>query len=46
VYAGLTVVSGIKDLVLDSPVPVVFDHFGGARAALGVDQPGFAIFSN
>jgi predicted TIM-barrel fold metal-dependent hydrolase len=42
VYAGMVVVSGIKDLVLDSPVPVVFDHFGGARAALGVDQPGFA----
>jgi predicted TIM-barrel fold metal-dependent hydrolase len=41
VYAGLAVVSGIKDLVLDSPVPVVFDHFGGARAALGVEQPGF-----
>ena len=42
IYAGLAVVSGIKDLVLDSPVPVVFDHFGGARAALGIDQPGFA----
>jgi len=42
VYAGLAVVSAIKALVLDSPVPVVFDHFGGARAALGVDQPGFA----
>jgi predicted TIM-barrel fold metal-dependent hydrolase len=42
VYAGLAVVSGMKDLVLDSPVPVVFDHFGGARAALGVEQPGFA----
>jgi len=42
VYAGLGVVAGIKDLVLDSPVPVVFDHFGGARAALGVDQLGFA----
>ena len=25
------------------PVPVVFDHFGGAQAALGVDQPGFTI---
>jgi predicted TIM-barrel fold metal-dependent hydrolase len=23
-------------------VPVVFDHFGGATAAGGVDQPGFA----
>ena len=42
VYAGLAMVSGLKDLVLDSPVPVVFDHFGGARAALGLAQPGFA----
>jgi predicted TIM-barrel fold metal-dependent hydrolase len=42
VYAGLAVVSGLKNLVLDSPVPVVFDHFGGARAALGLEQPGFA----
>ena len=42
VYAGLAVVSAIKDLVLDAPVPVVFDHFGGARAALGLEQPGFA----
>ena len=25
-----------------SPVPVVFDHFGGAKAALGAEQPGFA----
>jgi predicted TIM-barrel fold metal-dependent hydrolase len=42
IYAGLAVVAGIKDLVLDSPVPVVFDHFGGLRAALGLEQPGFA----
>jgi predicted TIM-barrel fold metal-dependent hydrolase len=42
VYAGLAVVSGLKNLVLDSPVPVVFDHFGGARAALGLEQSGFA----
>jgi len=42
VYSGLAVVSAIKDLVLDAPMPVVFDHFGGARAALGLDQPGFA----
>lgn len=41
-YAGLAVVSAIKDLVQASPVPVVFDHFGGADAALGLDQPGFA----
>jgi predicted TIM-barrel fold metal-dependent hydrolase len=36
------VIAGIKDLVQASPVPVVFDHFGGAQAALGVHQPGFA----
>jgi predicted TIM-barrel fold metal-dependent hydrolase len=42
VYASLAVVSGLKDLVLDAPMPVVFDHFGGARAALGLQQPGFA----
>ena len=37
----LAVVSGIKDVVRDSPVPVVFDHFGAAQAALGLEQPGF-----
>ena len=42
IYAAPAVVSGIKDLVLASLVPVVFDHFGGAQASLGVDQPGFA----
>ncbi len=41
IYAGLAVVSRIKDLVLDSPVPVVFDHFGGLQAKLGLEQPGF-----
>src|SRR5207245_3859373 len=25
-----------------APVPFVFDHFGGAQAALGIDQPGFS----
>jgi predicted TIM-barrel fold metal-dependent hydrolase len=41
-YTNLAVISGIKDLVLAAPVPVVFDHFGGAQAALGLEQPGFA----
>lgn len=35
------VIAGIKGAVLDLPVPVVFDHFGGALAAAGVNQPGF-----
>ena len=42
IFARLDVVAAIKDLVLEAPVPVVFDHFGGAKAALGVEQPGFA----
>jgi predicted TIM-barrel fold metal-dependent hydrolase len=42
INTGLAVVSGLKDLVLDSQRPVVFDHFGGLQAALGLDQPGFA----
>ncbi len=41
-FTGLTMISAIKDLVASSPVPVVFDHFGGARAELGREQPGFA----
>ena len=41
-YTTLPLISAIKDQVLASPVPAVFDHFGGAVAALGVDQPGFA----
>ena len=41
-FTGLTMISAIKDLVASAPVPVVFDHFGGARAELGPEQPGFA----
>jgi predicted TIM-barrel fold metal-dependent hydrolase len=41
-FTSLQMISAIKDLVAASPVPVVFDHFGGAQAELGLDQPGFA----
>ena len=41
-FTSLAMIAAIKDLVAASPVPVVFDHFGGAQAALGVDQPGFS----
>ena len=41
-FTSLAMISAIRDLVAASPVPVVFDHFGGAQAALGVGQPGFA----
>jgi predicted TIM-barrel fold metal-dependent hydrolase len=41
VYASLPVIAGLSDIVLASPVPVVFDHFGGAQGAAGLQQPGF-----
>jgi predicted TIM-barrel fold metal-dependent hydrolase len=41
-YTSLAMISALKDSFAASPVPVVFDHFGGAQAELGVDQPGFA----
>lgn len=41
-YANLAVIANIGDLVTNSPAPFVFDHFGGAKAALGLDQPGFS----
>jgi predicted TIM-barrel fold metal-dependent hydrolase len=42
VYGTLPLIAALKELVRDAPVPVVIDHFGGAQAALGVNQPGFA----
>jgi predicted TIM-barrel fold metal-dependent hydrolase len=41
-YTSLAIIAAIKDIVMDSPAPVVFDHFGGALAAQGTGQPGFA----
>ena len=46
IFTRPSVIEGIEDLVLKSPVPVVFDHFGGAQAARGVQQPGFAALVN
>jgi predicted TIM-barrel fold metal-dependent hydrolase len=42
IYTALPLVSAIKDILATSPVPVVFDHFAGAEAELGLEQPGFA----
>jgi predicted TIM-barrel fold metal-dependent hydrolase len=41
-YTDTPMISAIKDQVVTSPVPAVFDHFGGAAAKLGLSQPGFA----
>jgi predicted TIM-barrel fold metal-dependent hydrolase/predicted NBD/HSP70 family sugar kinase len=42
VYTELSVIAALADEVPRLGVPIVFDHFGGAQAAGGVDQPGFA----
>jgi predicted TIM-barrel fold metal-dependent hydrolase len=41
VYTRPSVIEAMADLVAASPVPVVFDHFGGAKSAFGVQQAGF-----
>ena len=42
VYTNVALISAIREVVADLPVPVVFDHFGGAQGEDGLDQPGFA----
>ena len=39
---NLAMIAAIKDVVAGASVPIVFDHFGGAEAPRGVEQPGFA----
>src|SRR5262245_19654921 len=41
VYTKAELIADLKELVAELPAPVVFDHFGGAQAELGLDQPGF-----
>ena len=38
---SLVMIRAMRDLIAAAPVPVVFDHFGGANPAYGVKQPGF-----
>jgi predicted TIM-barrel fold metal-dependent hydrolase len=40
-YTHLAVIEGLHREIMASPVPAVFDHFGGAQAELGTAQPGF-----
>ena len=37
----LSMIDAIRAQVAGAPVRFVFDHFGGAQATLGMDQPGF-----
>ena len=40
-FTQLSVVEGLQNEIMAAPVPVVIDHFGGAQASQGLDQPGF-----
>lgn len=42
-YASLPVLALLEDAIRALPVPLVIDHFGGAAAARGADQPGFEV---
>src|SRR5689334_16070074 len=42
-YTQLSVIAAMAGQLDASPVPVVFDHFGGAQAAPGVSQAGFDV---
>ena len=42
IYVDLPLVEPLADTIATTRVPVILDHFAGARAALGPEQPGFA----
>ena len=41
IYTRLPVIESLHKEIMAAPVPVVFDHFGGAKASLGTAQAGF-----
>lgn len=43
IYTSLAVIAALKDQLNALPIPVVLDHFGGAKASLGPSQPGFDV---
>jgi len=42
-YTQLSVIEAMQKELAASPVPVVFDHFGGAQASAGPSQRGFDV---
>jgi predicted TIM-barrel fold metal-dependent hydrolase len=41
IYARLSIIAALQARLAELPMPIVFDHFAGAQAALGAAQPGF-----
>jgi predicted TIM-barrel fold metal-dependent hydrolase len=42
INTSLAMIAALRETLAASPVPIVIDHFGGAQAALGERQNGFA----
>jgi predicted TIM-barrel fold metal-dependent hydrolase len=42
INTNLAVIAALKGDIMGLAMPVIFDHFGGAKAAPGPGQPGFA----
>ena len=42
-FTQLSVIEAMQKDIAQSPVPVVFDHFGGAQASAGPSQRGFDV---
>ena len=42
IYVDLKLVEALAETIAAAPVPIILDHFGGAQARLGLDQPGLA----
>ncbi len=42
-YTQLSVIEAMQKEIAQSPVPVVFDHFGGAQGSSGPSQRGFDV---
>lgn len=40
-HGKLPDIEALQNELIASPVPVIFDHFGGAQPSLGLDQSGF-----
>jgi predicted TIM-barrel fold metal-dependent hydrolase len=41
INTSMKIIDALRDELQGSPVPLVIDHFGGAQASAGVQQPGF-----
>ncbi len=42
VFADMPLLEPLEETIAAAPVPIVLDHFAGAKAAEGTGQPGFA----